>query len=149
MKMNQLAKRIASELIPDHEGDLFLMLSREKGVPKDRGLRRTTIEELEKLHGNMSRWIPNDFDFFLGFGHGEFRAELIFDGGPISKATMEFPFPFDVRLRANLGSVDWDDLRTSAITGLERNDRIIEERGLHKNGVLITENNETTHYLHP
>jgi hypothetical protein len=124
MNLKQLAKRVDAEIQPDEDGELNLLLSREWKCNTPRGLRRTTLEELEKLHERLSRAIPDDFDFWLCFENGKVSAELIYEDGIQNCMGMPLPVPLDTSVHANLRKLDWDGLRLDAINGNQLHDQI-------------------------
>lgn len=124
-------------MTPDDEGEFVLLVSTDYDFHSDRGLRRSTLEELNSLLSSLKRWMPNDFSVVFFFEAGRFKALIAYMDGSHSGATTEFPFAFDANLRRNLRGVDWETMRVEAIQGLQKNDEIIHGHRLYEDGILI------------
>lgn len=129
MKIKQLAKRIASELEADEEGERYLTMEREWVLEKKRGLRRVTVESLIDLKERVDRAVPDDFAYEMTFEDGRLGFMLEYNDGGFNGAAI--PYPVSSRwslleLAADLRAQDWNAQRSGMIRGSNELDAIAD-----------------------
>jgi hypothetical protein len=127
MTIDELARRISEEILPDEAGDRYLLLEREWTFDESRGLGQRTAEELVTLHDRLCRYIPNDFEFSIEFEDGEVHfPTLEYLNGHETLCGMGFPVPLDRHLINSLRQFNWDDLRAKICPVTEHHDDLTD-----------------------
>lgn len=129
MKIKELAKRIASELEADEDGECYLAIYRDWTPEDRRGLRRSTIEALLGYKERIDRAVPNEFGYGMFFDDG--RVHLMFQFSDGDRASAGWFHPTNprhdaIKLAAELRNLDWNQNRTAAIQGSNLTDDIAD-----------------------
>ena len=122
--VKDLAKWISADLAK-HGRHTSLEIGRDWSLESHLSLAPRTAEALTTLHERLTRAIPDDFNFFITFEDGEIFGELEFQNGMMAAAGRELPARPDRNFIENIRNLDWDELRSDAMSMTESLERSV------------------------
>jgi len=126
MNIKTLIKKIESEAKPDRFGDAAIMIGRNEASENYASLSRSTRGEIEEIRDNLSRLIPDDFEFHVWIEKSSIDLIMMYYDGMESGTNLPISIDLEGDYRRDLLDVNWDEQRKYCIPIANHMDALVE-----------------------